>query len=143
VLPAEAAAVGAFLCAEAMDPEAARRLSAAGAELLANPSNDFWFSAAPAARLQLETASVRAVEERRWLLRATPTGYSALVDPHGRIAVASGYGGAAVLRGEVRRSRVTTPYQQLGDAPLGVAAAAVGLASAARVRRRPAPGPRP
>jgi apolipoprotein N-acyltransferase len=143
VLPAAAAPVGAFLCAEAMDPDAARRLAADGAELLANPSNDFWFSAAPAARLQLETASVRAIEERRWLLRATPTGYSALVDPHGRVAALSEYGAASVLHGEVRRSRAVTVYQRLGDAPLGVAAAAVVLASAGRARRRPAPGLRP
>ncbi len=140
VLPAQAARVGAFLCAEAMDPAVARRLAAGGAEILANPSNDFWFSAAPAARLQLETASVRAVEERRWLLRATPTGYSALVDPHGRIAAVSDHGGAAILRGEVRRSRAVTPYQRLGDRPLAIAAAAVVLGTAARPRRRPAPG---
>jgi apolipoprotein N-acyltransferase len=141
VLPAQAAPLGAFLCAEAMEPDAARRLSAAGAELLVNPSNDFWFSAAPAARLQLETASVRAVEERRWLIRATPTGYSALVDPHGRIAALSGYGGAEILRGEVRRSRAVTPYQRLGDAPLLLAALAVALASVRRLRGRASPGP--
>jgi apolipoprotein N-acyltransferase len=143
VLRAAAASVGAFLCAEAMFPDVARRLAADGAELLANPSNDFWFAAAPAARLQLETASLRAVETRRWLLRATPTGYSALVDPHGRIAVASGYGGAEVLHGDVRRSRARTPYQALGDSPQQLALAGVALASLGRLRagapRRGAP----
>jgi apolipoprotein N-acyltransferase len=134
VLRGAAAAVGAFLCAEAMFPDVARRLASDGAELLVNPSNDFWFASAPAARLQLETATLRAVETRRWLLRATPTGYSALVDPHGRIVRLSEYGGAEVLHGELRRSRAATPYQRLVDAPQHLAFAGVALASLTRLR---------
>jgi len=134
VLRGEAAAVGAFLCAEAMFPDVARRLAADGAELLANPSNDFWFASASAARLQLETASLRAIETRRWLLRATPTGYSALVDPHGRIVATSRYGGAEVLHGEVLRSRAATPYQRIGDVSQHLAFAGVALATLARLR---------
>lgn len=134
VLPGAEAAIGAFLCAEAMWPDVARRLAADGAELLVNPSNDFWFASASAAELQLETASLRAIETRRWLLRATPTGYSALVDPHGRIVRRSPYGGPALLHGEVRRSRAATPYQRLGDAPQHLAFAGVALATLARLR---------
>ena len=136
VLRGKTAALGAFLCAEAMFPDVARRLAADGAELLVNPSNDFWFGSPAAARLQLETASLRAIEERRWLLRATPTGYSAFVDPQGRIEEVSGYGGSAVLQGEVRRSRAVTPYQRLGDLPQLAAFAGVALGAFARRRTR-------
>jgi apolipoprotein N-acyltransferase len=138
VLRGEGAAIGAFLCAEAMFPDVARRLAAEGAELLVNPSNDFWFASASAARLQLETASLRAIEERRWLLRATPTGYSALVDPHGRLVQVSGYGGAETLHGELLRSSAETPYQRLGELPQLVAFAGVAIASLARLRAEPA-----
>jgi len=57
-----------------------------GAELLINISNDGWFgrSAAPAQHLMM--ARVRAVENRRWLLRDTNNGYTVSVDPYGRIA---------------------------------------------------------
>jgi apolipoprotein N-acyltransferase len=49
-------------------------------------SNDGWFgrSAAPAQHLMM--ARVRAVENRRWLLRDTNNGFTVAVDPYGRFA---------------------------------------------------------
>ena len=63
-----------------------RRFTAGGAELLINMSNDGWFgrSAAPAQHLMM--ARVRAVENRRWLLRDTNNGFTVAVAPYGRIA---------------------------------------------------------
>jgi apolipoprotein N-acyltransferase len=77
---------GSFICYEAVFPDAVRRFTAGGAELLINLSNDGWFgrSAAPAQHLMM--ARVRAVENRRWLLRDTNNGYTVSVDPYGRIA---------------------------------------------------------
>ena len=77
---------GAFICYEAVFPDAVRRFTANGAGLLINISNDGWFgrSAAPAQHLMM--ARVRAVENRRWLLRDTNNGYTVSVDPYGRIA---------------------------------------------------------
>src|SRR3984885_264424 len=77
---------GSFICYEAVFPDAVRRFTAGGAELLINISNDGWFgrSAAPAQHLMM--ARVRAVENRRWLLRDTNNGYTVSVDPYGRIA---------------------------------------------------------
>ena len=135
VLAAPSGRLGAFVCAEAMVPDVARTLAREGAELLVNPSNDFWFRAEPAARLQLETASLRAIEERRWLVRATPTGFSAIVDPHGSIRASTGWGEAAVLSGEVALSRATTPFQLVGDAPIALAALAVVLSTMLRIGR--------
>jgi apolipoprotein N-acyltransferase len=76
---------GAFICYEATFPDEVRRFTANGAELLINMSNDGWFgrSAAPAQHLMM--ALVRAVENRRWLLRDTNNGYTVDVDPYGRI----------------------------------------------------------
>ncbi len=55
-------------------------------KLLINISNDGWFgrSAAPAQHLMM--ARVRAVENRRWLLRDTNNGFTVSIDPYGRIA---------------------------------------------------------
>lgn len=76
---------GVFICYEAVFPNEIRRFVLDGANLLINISNDGWFgrSSAPAQHLQM--ARVRAVEHRRWLLRDTNNGYTASVDPYGRI----------------------------------------------------------
>ena len=64
-----------FICYEAIFPNEVRRFVLDGADLLINISNDGWFgrSAAPAQHLAM--ARVRAVENRRWLLRDTNNGY--------------------------------------------------------------------
>jgi apolipoprotein N-acyltransferase len=132
------ARVGAFLCGEALFPEVARGLVQAGAELLANPSNDHWFGARAGAEQHLRAARLRAIETRRWLVRPTTTGVSAVIDPHGRVVARGGYGGAEVLTATVRRSRAVAPVQRWGEAPL-LAALAIVVASSllgARVRRR-------
>ena len=128
------ARVGAFVCAEALYPEVARGLARAGAELLANPANDYWFGAPQAAEALLVSATFRAIENRRALVRATPTGVSAIVDPHGRVAARSAGDGPEVVAAELRRSHAVTPYQRVGD--LGVALACLLiLALAPRIRR--------
>ena len=125
------ARVGAFLCAETLYPEVARGLARAGAELLANPSNDYWFGAPQAAEAQLVSATFRAIENRRALVRATATGVSAIVDPHGRVTARSAGDGPEVVAAELRRSSAVTVYQRAGD--LGVALA--GLLTLAVARR--------
>ncbi len=76
---------GVFICYESIFPDEVRRFTVNGAALLINISNDGWFgrSAAPAQHLMM--ARVRAVENRRWLLRDTNNGYTVSVDPYGRI----------------------------------------------------------
>ncbi len=75
---------GVFICYEAIFPNEVRHFTLQGAELLVNMSNDGWFgrSAAPAQHLMM--ARVRAVENRRWLLRDTNNGFTVDVDPYGR-----------------------------------------------------------
>jgi apolipoprotein N-acyltransferase len=77
--------LGVFICYEAIYPGEVRRFAAEGATLLVNISNDGWFGRSAAARQHLLMARVRAVENRRWLLRVTNNGYTASVDPYGRI----------------------------------------------------------
>ena len=77
--------LGVFICYEAIYPGEIRRFAADGANLLINISNDGWFGRSAAAQQHLLMARVRAVENRRWLIRATNNGYTASVDPYGRI----------------------------------------------------------
>ena len=78
-------ATGVFICYEAIYPGEVRRFAADGAQLLVNISNDGWFGTSAAAKQHLLMAHVRAVENRRWLIRDTNSGLTAVVDPYGRI----------------------------------------------------------
>jgi apolipoprotein N-acyltransferase len=116
VLPATGLRIGTLLCLEAMYPSLVRRAVDDGADVLVNLSNDAWIGHPEAARLQLDVATLRAVESRRWLVRAASTGISAVVDPHGRTLAESGFETHQVLHSTVRMSRIRSPYQRWGDA---------------------------
>lgn len=76
---------GVFICYEAIFPDEVRRFTRNGAEVLVTISNDGWFGRSAAPAQHLDMARVRAVENRRWLLRSTNNGYTVDVDPYGRI----------------------------------------------------------
>lgn len=134
--------IGSAICSEAMGPALPQRLVAAGASLLVNPSNDYWFVSPAAARQQLAKARFRAVETRRYLARATSTGYSALVDPRGDVLALSGFGGAEWLAGTVRGATGTSLHQRAAGvlAPLLLLAVAAGTLRHARASHAPPGG---
>jgi apolipoprotein N-acyltransferase len=76
---------GTFICYEAIYPGEVRHFAADGANLFINISNDGWFGRSAAPEQHLRMARVRAVENRRWLLRVTNNGFTVSVDPYGRI----------------------------------------------------------
>ena len=74
-----------FICYEAIFSAEVRRFAVRGAQLLINISNDGWFGRSSAPAQHVMMARVRAVENHRWLLRSTNTGFTVDVDPYGRI----------------------------------------------------------
>jgi apolipoprotein N-acyltransferase len=56
-----------------------------GAEVLVNISDDGWYGDTSAPWQHLNMARMRAIENRRWLLRDTNTGVTAAIDPYGRV----------------------------------------------------------
>jgi apolipoprotein N-acyltransferase len=72
-----------FICYEAIYAGEIREFANHGAQLLINISNDGWFGKSEAAEQHIRMARVRAVENRRWLLRGTNSGISASIDPYG------------------------------------------------------------
>jgi apolipoprotein N-acyltransferase len=106
---------GVFICYEAIFPDEVRRFTKNGAELLINISNDGWFGRSSAPPQHLMMARVRAVENRRWLLRDTNNGYTVAVDPYGRIRASM----PTDIRGELEapyafRGNLTL-YARFGD----------------------------
>jgi len=109
-------AAGVLICFEAIFPEPARTHARKGADLLVNLTNDAWFGRTSAPYQHLAMTVFRAVETGRPLVRAANTGFSALVDPSGKILARTGLFQEALLVGEVTPgSREPTIYTRLGD----------------------------
>ena len=107
---------GALVCYEAVVPELARGEIENGANILINLSNDAWFGMTSAPYQFLAMCVFRAVENRRPLIRAANTGFSAFIDPSGSITARSGLFMDDVLTGEIRKdfNRITF-YAKFGD----------------------------
>jgi apolipoprotein N-acyltransferase len=109
----------------------------AEATLLVNVSNDAWFGDSIAPHQHLQIARVRAAEAGRYLLRATNTGVTAVIDAHGRIVGELPQFEAGVLKATVRGYTGTTPYARVGNylVVLACAAALVIVFAAGRRSR--------
>jgi apolipoprotein N-acyltransferase len=104
------------ICYEVIRPDFVRRMVArAEPQLLVTLANDGWFGDSQEPWIHLGLARLRAVEHRRFLVRATNTGISAIVDPAGRVVVRSGLLTRENLRGTVRPLEGGTVYGRCGD----------------------------
>ena len=84
------------------------------ATLLVNASNDAWFGDSLAPHQHLEIARMRAVETARFLLRATNTGISAIIDAEGRLRGTSPQFEQAILTDQVTPLTGLTPFARWG-----------------------------
>lgn len=76
---------GTFLCYESIFGDEVRQFTLAGADVLVNLSDDGWYGDSSAPFQHLNMARMRAIENRRWLLRDTNTGVTASIAPDGRV----------------------------------------------------------
>ncbi len=83
--PVVAARVGTFICYESVFPTYVRQFARDGAQILFNISNDGWFGRSAARFQHFEIVRMRALENRRWIVRSTNNGVSAAIDPAGRV----------------------------------------------------------
>jgi apolipoprotein N-acyltransferase len=120
---------GASICYEAALSREIR-LALPQATFLINASNDAWFGDSLAPHQHLQIAGMRSLESGRWMARATNTGISALIDPHGRVVARTPQFEQAVLRGEITPMQGTTPFVRWGEWPLWLLAG-LGLAGLA------------
>ncbi len=80
------AEIGVLICFESIFPDISRKWVDAGANLLVNITNDAWYGKTSAPHQTLAMTKIRAVETRRSLVRSANTGFSAFIDPLGRVA---------------------------------------------------------
>jgi apolipoprotein N-acyltransferase len=130
--------IGVFICYESIFPQLVRKLVNRGAGVLVNISDDGWFGSSSAGAQHLEMARLRAIENHRYLLRATNSGITAIIDPRGEIVLTLPREREAVLAGNFEYLNTQTFYTRHGDVfawlCVGVAAGMI-LAAAARKRR--------
>jgi apolipoprotein N-acyltransferase len=76
---------GVFICYEAVFADEVRHFANSGAEVLVNISDDGWYGDTSAPWQHLNMSRMRAIENRRWILRDTNNGVTAVIDPYGRV----------------------------------------------------------
>jgi len=76
---------GVFICYESIFADEIRQFARNGAQVFVNISDDGWYGDTSAPWQHLNMARMRAIENRRWILRDTNTGVTAAIDPYGRV----------------------------------------------------------
>jgi len=107
--------LGVFICYESVFPDEVRIFARNGAQLFANISNDEWFGAWGAPVQHLNMVRMRAIENRRWVLRATNTGITVSIDPYGRVVARAPRDERTTLEAPFGLESSTTFYTRHGD----------------------------
>jgi apolipoprotein N-acyltransferase len=139
MFPLKGRKFGVNICFEVVFPQLSRTFVRNGANLLTTITNDAWFGKSCAPYQHFAMACMRAIENKRYLVRAANTGISGIVDPYGRILQKTDIFVPAVLSGKVKWIDEMTLYSLLGDivvyVSLGVAIIVLILSFRSPVRR--------
>ena len=115
MLPTSHGPISTAICYEIVFPRLVRESVLRGSELLTTITNDAWYGHSSAPYQHFLQASMRAIEQGRYLARAANTGISGFVDPYGRVLQQSEIFERAILVGDVRMLRGSTVYGRIGD----------------------------
>jgi apolipoprotein N-acyltransferase len=108
-----------LICYEGLFPSSFARTGPRPA-WIANVSNDAWFGETSGPWQHLNLASYRAIEEGIPVIRATPTGVSAVVDAYGRPKALLGLGKAGVIDANLPPALAPTLYSRWRDGPFWI-----------------------
>ena len=137
LLPLDDQKIGVLICYESIFPGLAREAVKKGASLLTIITNDAWFGRSAAPYQHFDQAILRAVENRRAVLRAANTGISGIILPNGRVTKRLDLFVPGVLTGSVPLIEEKTFYTAAGDLipQLGLAVAVMILLAAVYRRK--------
>lgn len=130
-------AVAVTVCYESVFPQVTAGMVAAGGRVMVNVTNDAWFARGNGARQHFDMGRMRAIETRRFLLRAGNDGITGLVDPYGRVLaeLPRGIAGQLAVRFGLRDE--VTPFARYGGWwPHALVGLTLAASLAALVRRR-------
>jgi apolipoprotein N-acyltransferase len=106
---------GTFICYESIFGDEIRQYAQRGADVLINISNDGWYGDTSAPWQHLNMVRMRAIENHRWVLRATNTGVTAAINPFGRVTVSAPRHTRTSLRAHFSYEHDLTFYSAHGD----------------------------
>ena len=104
-------------------------------DMLFNPSNDSWYSQSGPEQ-NLAQARMRAIEEGLPVLRATPTGVSAIIDAHGRVLASIPWNTRGAIETALPAPLPPTLFARLGNMMAALVASAMLLLAVAFRRAR-------
>ncbi len=89
-----------------------------GGEILINPTNgaSYWLTVVQTQ--QVASSRLRALETGRWVLQAAPTGFSAVINPNGKVIQRTSISEQTVLHATVERRSGLTWATQVGVWPM-------------------------
>ncbi len=138
--------VGVVISWEVFFGERARDAAEHGAELILNPTNGSSYTGTILQTQQVASSRLRATETGRWVVQASPTGFSGFISADGDVFQRTAVSEQAVISQVVPLRHGTTWYTSLGDLPFAILAAVALFGASAiagnwpnrlRARRRP------
>jgi apolipoprotein N-acyltransferase len=126
--------IGISICYEEVFPQLVRRVTPSGPSVMINISDDGWYGDSSARYQSQEMARIRAIENRRYLLRATNDGITSVIDPYGRVLQSVPARIQTALAVHFDYESAETSYHALGDIFAGFCLAVTGVGVAIRVR---------
>ena len=128
VLPTTHGPISTAICYEIVFPRLVGESVSRGSQLLTTITNDAWYGHSSAPYQHFLQASMRAIEQGRYLARAANTGITGFVDPYGRVLQQSEIFQRAILIDDVRLLDVPTTYGKIGDLVAYICAALTAVA---------------
>ena len=133
----EAYRIAPLICYEVVYPDLAGKL-ADKSQLLITISNDAWFGRSIGPLQHYQMAQMRALENQKFMIRATNTGVSGIINPQGETVIRGGQFSREVIKGQVTLYDGHTPFTKLGAWPLLLALFAyIGYCLLYRFRKSP------
>ena len=127
---------GTFICYESIFGDEVRQFVVHGAHVLVNVSDDGWYGDTSAPWQHLNMVRMRAIENHRWVLRATNTGVTAAIDPYGRVTASAPRHIRTAIQVRFGYEHGLTFYARFGDLFAYLCAAVTAAALAWSLLRR-------
>jgi apolipoprotein N-acyltransferase len=117
----------AMVCYESIFPEFVSKFVDNGSEFLVFITNDSWWGNTSGARQHNQYSILRAIENRRWVVRCANGGISSFVDPMGRMYDQTEMYTEAFIKHQIEPLQAKTFYTKHGDWFARLCASITGL----------------
>ncbi|QPL47374.1 apolipoprotein N-acyltransferase [Halomonas sp. A40-4] len=134
-MQAAGVSIGNAICYEIIYPQLVAD-RARDSDVLMTLSNDTWFGDSIGPHQHLQMARLRALENGRYVLRATSNGITAIIDAQGRVVERAPQFETTSLAGEFYATQGLTPFTRMGSWPVWFLAALMVLVGVPQTRRR-------